>query len=508
MRSWGDVIVLPPPYLHWVDTVATAPSAPATKPARKQVTARKQMAWRRWSLPQFPQRFSPPQWPLPTWPLQRSQKVTAAVVLATGLLFTALLAGWLDGLPLLSPAMAGIVESAGGLALLGSWYRRKPGWWSRQVPLMALGSATLTGLIAGLLRWSGTVVDPYPSSFFVWVGMAFAAWISVLVTVRNREQLHRITAWSAVPLTAAGAFLLINDEYGLWPHLGNLLGHSDKISTAELYRQLNLPPGTGHPSKGIVASIDIPADRSHFAHRQGSVYLPPAYFTEARADLPVLLVLPGTPGAPDNWISAGGAAETADAFAAEHDGTAPIMLFVDSNGSATADTECVDGPQGNAETYLTADVPGFVGKTLHVSHNATRWGIVGFSAGGTCAVMLALVHPQVFSAFVDVAGDARPTLGNAKNTLSALFGGSEAERDAHDPGLLLAAHRYKGTTGWFAVGAKDPERRPAAHTLAVATQKSGGTAYELTGDGGHDWPFASGALQQAMPPLCHALGVR
>ena len=88
------------------------------------------------------------------------------------------------------------------------------------------------------------------------------------------------------------------------------------------------------------------------------------------------------------------------------------MLFVDQNGSATSDTECVDGPRGNAETYLTTDLTNFVSNTLGVRPNASRWAVVGFSEGGTCAVDLALAHPTVYQHFVDLAGDDRPTLGN------------------------------------------------------------------------------------------------
>jgi S-formylglutathione hydrolase FrmB len=398
-----------------------------------------------------------------------------------------------------------MVEVIACAALLVSWWRPDRRWWSRQLPLAVLGAATLTGLTAGYLSWSRTVVDPYPRSFFLWVDLAITAATCIPVTLVKPGRWRRLVAWSAVPLTVAGAFLLINNEYGVWPRLGSLLGHKGEISATRLYRELHLTPGMESHDKGILAKIDIPADQSHFSHRPASVYLPPAFFTDARNELPVMLMLAGTPGAPDQWVTSGGAIAVADSYASAHHGTAPVLLFVDANGFLTGDTECVDGPQGKAETYLTVDVPTFVAKTLHMPHDPTRWGIVGFSEGGTCGVILTLVHPQVFTYFIDIGGDAEPTLGDPKNTLSALFGGSTAARDAHDPMLLLASHKYKGVTAWFVAGTEDASARAASHALAVAMRAAGGTVREFSAAGGHTWKFSADALPQVMPEVCREL---
>jgi len=78
--------------------------------------------------------------------------------------------------------------------------------------------------------------------------------------------------------------------------------------------------------KGVVVDVDPPATVSGFKHRPGLAYLPPAYF-RAGADLPLLMLLTGTPGTPINWLRAGGAEATADAYAAAHNGVAPILVF-------------------------------------------------------------------------------------------------------------------------------------------------------------------------------------
>src|SRR3954469_13377515 len=76
--------------------------------------------------------------------------------------------------------------------------------------------------------------------------------------------------------------------------------------------------------------------------------------------LPVLMLISGTPGVPFDWLRGGGALALANAWAISHGGDAPIMVLPDANGSSWGDTECVDGPRGRAETYLTVDVPAFL----------------------------------------------------------------------------------------------------------------------------------------------------
>ena len=257
----------------------------------------------------------------------------------------------------------------------------------------------------------------------------------------------------------------------------------------------------------MVVALDAPGHRSHFVHRPGEVYLPPAYFTPARASLPVLVMLPGTPGATTAWITAGGAVTTANAYAATHSGVAPVLVFADNNGSTTADTECVDGPQGNAETYLTVDVPTFVTTTLHIVHDPARWGVAGFSEGGTCALGLVLRHPEVYRHLVDLGGDAAPTLGGPAHTRHALFGGSAAQVVAHNPAHLLATHHYPGVTAWFAAGHADPRRVAVALRLAPIAAQAGIVQHEFTISGGHSWQFAAAAFARILPQLCPELGL-
>jgi S-formylglutathione hydrolase FrmB len=139
---------------------------------------------------------------------------------------------------------------------------------------------------------------------------------------------------------------------------------------------------------------------------------------------------------------------------------------------------------------------------------ASRWAVAGFSAGGTCAVDLSLRHPEAFGHFVDLAGDLCPNLGNRDQTRAALFGGSWAAMDDHDPLRLLRTHHYKGITGWFAAGAEDASKIAVSRKLAAAALKGGLMVHEFTGVAGHNWQFASDAFARVLPELCADLGLR
>src|SRR6185503_810454 len=123
-----------------------------------------------------------------------------------------------------------------------------------------------------------------------------------------------------------------------------------------------------------------------------------------RPRLPVLELLHGTPGTPEDWTRAARADVTADRWASTHGGRAPILLLVDENGSFTADTECSNGIAGRAETYLTVDVPSWAVSALDAARSRRAWGVGGNSEGGYCALTLALRHPHLYSLFLDFSG--------------------------------------------------------------------------------------------------------
>ena len=183
----------------------------------------------------------------------------------------------------------------------------------------------------------------------------------------------------------------------------------------------------------------------------------------------------------------------------------------DSNGSDFADTECVDSPLGNAETYLTVDVPAFMRANFGASTAPDSMAVGGLSAGGMCATMLALRHPTLYGAFGDYAGLTSPTVGESVNpqaTTRALFGGSTAAYQAHDPLHLLATGTYPGMGGWFEVGTGDGGPLAAQRELVPMAQQAGIDVHAVEVPGaGHTFSLFAQAFADSLPFLSCRLGM-
>lgn len=313
---------------------------------------------------------------------------------------------------------------------------------------------------------------------------------------------------SAVAVLASAA-VGVNAYFGYFRTLGEALGKPPPHETSLARVRAREGARSGH---GTVVSLTIPGTVSGFVAQPAQVYLPPAWSVPRQPPLPVIMLLHGTPGDPTDWVEAGQAQATADAWAATHGGVAPVLVMPDINGSFTDDTECVDSPLGYVETYLTVDVPAAVRATLGTLPPGPAWAVAGLSEGGSCAIMLALRHPDLFATFGDFSGLAGPRVGETNDdtadTVAQLFGGSQQAFAAHEPADLLASGRFPHTGGWFEVGALDDEPLAAAQQLAPLTAAAGiATCLVVVPDGDHTFDLWSAAFRQSLPWTAQRLGL-
>ncbi len=436
-----------------------------------------------------------------------------------------LLHGWLRPT---AQALA-LVVAAGAIG----WRRRR---WRSWALLAALGVA---GLVTALSYWYitslGVAGDPAPASLWLWIAMSGLAIAVLLLGWPGARWWRRAMAVLLVPLCVLCAALALNGWVGYFPTVlaawnqltsGPLPDQIDRLRVTEMQ-----VAGT-RPAKGVVVPVNINSNASHFPHRPELVYLPPAWFSSNPPPrLPTVMMIGSAFNTPADWLRAGGAFDTIDNFAAHHQGFAPALVFVDATGAFDNDTECVNGSRGNAADHLTRDVVPFVVSNFGVSADRANWGLAGWSMGGTCAVDLAVTHPDMFSAFVDIAGDRSPNVGTKEQTLARLFGGNTAAWAAFDPVTVMNRHgHYTGVSGWFDVPASsgprnlaqeaspglttsstDPAANPegqdaAANTLCTAATANGITCAVVTQPGKHDWPFAAQAFAASLPWLASTLG--
>jgi len=441
---------------------------------------------------------------------------------------TSLMHGWVPG----------VVQAVSIIVLLLA-----VGWRSRRWRLLWVPAAAAVG--AGVAAWAhwyitagGLADDPAPHLLWWWIASSGAAAMILMLGWPGAAWWRRAASLLAVPLCLLSTALVLNLWVGYFPTVQTAW---NQLTAGPLPDQTDLATVNAmaaagiRPQHGSLVPVTIPDGASHFKHRGELVYLPPAWFaTSPPPQLPTVMMIGGEFNTPADWARAGNAVKTIDELAAAHDGNAPVFVFVDSGGAFNNDTECVNGKRGNAADHLTKDVVPYMASSFGVSSDPSRWGIVGWSMGGTCAVDLTVMHPELFSSFVDIAGNMGPDAGTKTQTIARLFGGSTDAWDVFDPATVIRRHgRYDDVSGWFAIssdnvpkrfhslavadadaiglGGQDNIRYPddqteAAHRLCKLGRANGIDCAVVAQPGKHDWPFASRAFATALPWLAGELG--
>jgi S-formylglutathione hydrolase FrmB len=403
------------------------------------------------------------------------------------------------------------------------------GWRSRRwrviwLPLAVTFGAVFALAVDAYIGSIGVAGDPVPARLLWWVALTGVAAGVIVAGWRGARWWRRALAVASVPACAMCAALVVNQWVGYLPTVhaawnqltvGPLPDQTDRMTITAM--QLS----GDRPSRGVVVPVTISATASKFAHRDELVYLPPAWFAaNPPPRLPVVMMIGAQLNTPADWLRAGGAVQSIDEFAAQHGGNAPVFVFVDATGSFDNDTECVNGIRGNSSYHLTKDVVPYMISNFGVSPDRQRWGVLGWSMGGTCAVDLAVRRPELFSGFVDIAGDLSPNTGTKTQTIARLFGGDAEAWAAFDPTTVITRHgQYNGVSGLFVVAApssgvgldepdiSNPEGQDrAAQTLRNLAAAHGISCSLLRLPGRHDWPFAAMALSTTLPWLAGQLG--
>jgi S-formylglutathione hydrolase FrmB len=369
-------------------------------------------------------------------------------------------------------------------------------------------SAVTVGALALWFRVADPVHSGFPPSFFLWGAAPVFTALLAVVAWRRVGWRHRLGMTAAVPLCLVFAAATVNAHYAYFPSLAVLRGRNarDQTSARAAVRIVQQARTTATlPVHGVVLSLEVPATRSGFHARGMFVYLPPAWFATPRPSLPVVLLIAGTPGTPADWTRSAGADVLVDEFTAAHHGVGPILVMPDVNGGPFDDTECVDGPRGQSETYLLEDVRPFVIEHFGAASGPRAWAVGGLSEGGTCALVLSLRHPESFGSFADFGGQAAPTIGG--DDLHRLYGGDRGMLLGHSPDHLLAERRPLDLGGWFEVGTSDRGARAAARRLASLMVAAGGSACLVERSGIHNFTLWHDALRDTLPWLAARIGI-
>jgi S-formylglutathione hydrolase FrmB len=279
------------------------------------------------------------------------------------------------------------------------------------------------------------------------------------------------------------------------------------------------------------------------------VYLPPSYATAPRRRYPVAYYLHGLWGDESDWVSLAGIDVVADSEIA---GGGPEIILVMPDGDdgwytnwATArdyaacagdtlmtrapPTYCVAQPR--YEDYIARDLVQHVDTTYRTLPDRRHRGIAGLSMGGYGAVVLALEHPDRFSAAASHSGVLTPLyagphpysaparLHGSMDSLAASWGGmwtmvapafgaTLASWQARDPAAL--ARRLKAAGGpvpalYLDVGSEDAlvDQSRAFHAELTAL----GIPHRYAEwPGKHDWRYWHAHVGESLRWLAERIG--
>lgn len=145
-----------------------------------------------------------------------------------------------------------------------------------------------------------------------------------------------------------------------------------------------------------------------------TVWLPSTYLKEPDKFYPVILGFTGFPGAPEVYTQSmnyGQMIEDAVGAGKMREAIFVVPAVLPGN----YDTECVDGthaqkggPAPKVETYVTEDLVEWIKTNLRTIDSPDAWSTQGYSAGGWCASMLTLRHPELFTSAMTQSGYFEP----------------------------------------------------------------------------------------------------
>lgn len=378
------------------------------------------------------------------------------------------------------------------------------GWRTRQWRLVwlpvSVGFGVLGAAVARMyINSEALASDPVPLKLLAWIAVCCGSVAVAVLGFAGASWWRRGLSVVAIPVTLVCVLVVVNQWVGYYPTwqiawadvtAGPL---PDQVDAKDLPKLRNT-----HPATGKLLAVNIPDGESGFKHRREYVYLPPVWFSgDVPPKLPAVMMIAAEFNNPTNWIRVGNAISTVDAYAKEHGGATPVFVFADTSGRFNNDTECVNGPRGNAADHVTKDVRPYVISRFGASPEPADWGVVGWSSGGTCAIDFAVMHPDLFATFQDIGGDHGPNAGTKQQTIDRLYGGDAAAWDAFDPRTVMARHGpYRGVAGYF-----EDTQDPAADVPKQAHALGGAPV----GFGGRDDPDDHQWREPgALPDLCAA----
>ncbi len=246
--------------------------------------------------------------------------------------------------------------------------------------------------------------------------------------------------------------LAVNKYYGYYQTWGAVMADmtSQGVNAASRVPDITLASGSRSGTldgsqahlrlaqqQGYALRLMVAGPRSHIT-RVVYVYLPPQYFQPGYQAyrFPVIELIHGQPGKPEDWITVVGVTGTFDRLLADRVAQPAVVIMPDANGGARISLQClnqVGGPQDL--TYLAVDLPNQIERILRVQRPGSAWGVAGYSEGGFCAANMALRYPRRYGFAAALSGYFQPFDNQLAEPVRLVspFGGNRSLQEENTP---------------------------------------------------------------------------
>lgn len=310
------------------------------------------------------------------------------------------------------------------------------------------------------------MLEPQSTLFFVFLVVVFIGMLWWLLVTRHLV-LRILSALLAFTSAMLFGIATVNKYYDYYPTWG--AAWSDLTSQGVPATSVSITGGPrtvnaslGHfdvaiaRKYGLTLHLKVHGDLSHIT-RSVYVFLPPQYFQPGpyqKYHFPVIELIHGFPGQPQDWITVLGVNTILDTLIAEHKADPAVLVMPDANGGRGISLQCLNqhkGPQD--DTYLAKDLPQYVYHHLRVQPLGAGWGIAGYSEGGFCAANLGLQHGKTFNMAGVLSGYFRPGYNQLPRRVSPFA--SKKQYRANTPVDLIKSLPLGRSIPQFWLGAGD-----------------------------------------------------
>jgi enterochelin esterase-like enzyme len=321
------------------------------------------------------------------------------------------------------------------------------------------------------------MLEPQSTTLFVLLILIFGALIWRAVAARRAAFRVLAACLAFVPAMTFGV-LAVNRYYDYYQTWGALISDltNKGVDAASQVPAVTFTSGPQSATldgsrglllqaqqQGYLVRLMVTGQRSHLT-RAVYVYLPPQYFEPAyRAyRFPVIELIHGQPGEPQDWITVVGVTHTLNTLLADKAAQPAVLVMPDANGGRAISLQCLNQAGGPQDlTYLAVDLPTQIARILRVQPPGRAWGVAGYSEGGFCAANMALRYPDRYGFAGVLSGYFEPSdnqLADPSRMVSP-FNGNTRLQEQNTP--LDEIQELSATAViprfWLAAGAADQQ---------------------------------------------------